>query len=407
MPELKVLIVGAGLGGLTLAQSLRSAGIDVQVFERDKSPWDRPQGYRLHLDADALNAVHEVLPPQLHALFEATSQRTEPFTTILDTGLSVVKRLPTGDEHDEGLWPVRHDKPTHANVDRATLRQILLTGLESILHFDKRVAEYESRDDRVILTFDDGATAEGHVLVGADGIRSAVRAQRAPYADTVDAGVQAIYGRVPIATGRALVPAETIGDIFTIATDERKVFLGLGSVNFPTPPDQAAETLAPTVKLKPQDDYVVCIVGGRHERFPQDRETLRAASSEALQRVAAEMLAAWPQQAASVVRHGDPSSFFFVDMYTSVPCSLGAPTNVTLLGDAIHAMTPTLGRGANLAMRDGALLGRALKSVASGVTDLAAALAAYEKDMLKYGFDVVRQAAKVGEQRMAQNPLPQ
>ena len=406
MPDLKVLIVGAGLGGLTLAQSLRGAGIAVQLFERDKSPWDRPQGYRLHLDADALNAVGEVLPPLLHALFEATAQRTEPFTTILDTGLAVVKRLPTADEHDERFWPGRHDMPTHANVDRATLRQILLTGLEDVLHFDRRMTSYASGEDGVVLHFDNGETVEGHVLVGADGIRSAVRAQRASHAETVDAGVQAIYGRVPIATGRALVPPETIEDIFTIASDERKVFLGLGSVNFPTPPDRAAATLAPDVKLAPRDDYIVCIVGGRHERFTQDRETLKTASSEVLQRVAADMLASWPERAAAVVQNGDPTSFFFVDMYTSVPCWLGAPNNVTLLGDAIHAMTPTLGRGANLAMRDGALLGRALKSVAAGEHKLSAALAAYEKDMLEYGFDVVRQAAKVGEQRMAQNPLP-
>jgi 2-polyprenyl-6-methoxyphenol hydroxylase-like FAD-dependent oxidoreductase len=46
-------------------------------------------------------------------------------------------------------------------------------------------------EGRVIAYFGDASTAEGHVLVGADGIRSAGRAQRAPYADTVDAGVQA------------------------------------------------------------------------------------------------------------------------------------------------------------------------------------------------------------------------
>ena len=73
MSELKVLIVGAGLGGLTLAQSLRGNGIDVELFERDASPWDRPQGYRLHLDGDAINAAREVLPPELRAVFEATS----------------------------------------------------------------------------------------------------------------------------------------------------------------------------------------------------------------------------------------------------------------------------------------------------------------------------------------------
>ena len=49
MSKLKVIIVGAGLGGLCLAQALRRLDIEVEVFERDKTPWDRPQGYRLHL----------------------------------------------------------------------------------------------------------------------------------------------------------------------------------------------------------------------------------------------------------------------------------------------------------------------------------------------------------------------
>ena len=49
MSTFKVLIIGAGLGGLCLAQSLRQANIDFEVFERDSSPWERPQGYRLHL----------------------------------------------------------------------------------------------------------------------------------------------------------------------------------------------------------------------------------------------------------------------------------------------------------------------------------------------------------------------
>jgi 2-polyprenyl-6-methoxyphenol hydroxylase-like FAD-dependent oxidoreductase len=92
-------------------------------------------------------------------------------------------------------------------------------------------------------------------------------------------------------------------------------------------------------------------------------------------------------------------------MYTSVPHSLLPPTNVTLLGDAIHAMTPTLGRGANLAMRDGALLGRALKSVVEQGVELAHALTSYEARTLDYGFSVVREAARIGEQRMEQNPL--
>jgi 2-polyprenyl-6-methoxyphenol hydroxylase-like FAD-dependent oxidoreductase len=57
-------------------------------------------------------------------------------------------------------------------------------------------------------------------------------------------------------------------------------------------------------------------------------------------------------------------------------------------------------------MRDGVLLGRALRRVVKGESPLDDALAAYETEMLDYGFAVVREAAEIGRQRMAQNPLP-
>ena len=407
MPEAQkilLLLAGGGLGGLVLAQSLRRAGIAVRLFERDSSPWDRPQGYRLHLDADAIGALGQVLPPPLYATFEATAQWTAPYTTILNTDLSVVKRLPTQDDVGD-VWPTRQGAAAHCNVDRATLRQILLAGLDDAIEYGKKLVQYETRPDRVIAHFEDGSTTEGTVLIGADGIRSVVRAQRAPHCETVDAGVLAIYGRIPIQRAESRVPPETLGDIFTIASDDRKVFLGLGSVRFPMPPDRAGEQFAATF-IKPQDDYVVCVVGGRREFVPRNHQPMKAATPADLQAVAAEMLSGWPAKASKLVRQGDPVSFFMVDMYTSVPCSLDAPTNVTLLGDAIHAMTPTLGRGANLAMRDAALLARALKTVAAGRMDLAAALIDYERELVTYGFEVVRKAARIGEQRMAQNPLP-
>jgi len=298
MANFKVLIVGAGLGGLTLAQSLRGSGIEVQIFERDRSPWDRPQGYRLHLDGDAINAAREVLPPALRAVFDSTSHHTKPFTTILKPDLSIVKRLLTDDDLGENVWPPHEGEPVHFNVDRATLRQILLSGMEDAVQYGKKLVRYEQHDDRVIAHFDDASTAEGDVLVGADGIRSAVRAQRAPHADTVDAGILAIYGRIPIKAAENLVPAETLEDIFTVASDERKVFLGLGSVRFPMPPDQAASRLAADTCIRPQDDYVVCIVGGRREFFPAD---LKTATGEELQRSAAQVLKSWPARALGVI----------------------------------------------------------------------------------------------------------
>ncbi|MCW6512739.1 FAD-dependent oxidoreductase [Lichenifustis flavocetrariae] len=218
--------------------------------------------------------MHEVLTPELWAVFNATTQWTAPFTTILNPDLSILKRLPTPDEHDAALWNGADRGPGHANVDRATLRQILLAGLEDVVEFEKRLDRYESRGSQVVVHFADGTTAGGDVLVGADGIRSAVRAQRAPECETVDAGLGAIYGRLPIAKGRDLLPPEALDDIFTIAWDERKVFLQLGSVLFPTPPDRAGRMLASGLQIQRRDDYIVLIVGGRHERFPLDRETM-------------------------------------------------------------------------------------------------------------------------------------
>ena len=407
MPQNKVLIIGAGLGGLCLAQTLRQAHIDVEIFERDASPWDRPQGYRLHLEADALNALREVLPPDLHRLFEATAMRTQPFTTILKTDLSVAKRIPSDDGQDAKYWPeFVSDEKIHCNVDRGTLREIALLGLEDCCHFNKQLTSYESTADGVIATFADGTIANGHVLIGADGIHSAVRPQRAPHLNTMDAGVQAIYGRVPYELAEKLLPPEALEDIFSIVIDERKLFLGTGAVRFPTKPDVAAKEILRSATLEPRDNYAVCIVGGRHELFPQSHAELRSATPRELQAVAVKMLEGWPEKARDFVSDGDSESFFIVGMSTSVPGMLDSPSNVTLLGDAVHAMTPTLGRGANLAMRDAALLGRQLKTVATGEKPLAEALEIYEEELLRYGFEVVRESVAMGQQRMGQNPLP-
>ena len=178
-------------------------------------------------------------------------------------------------------------------------------------------------------------------------------------------------------------------------------------MKFPSAPDVAAQQLTPPVTLKSQEDYAVCIVGGRHELFSKSADKLRDAAPKELQTLAVDMLAAWPQVTRDLVASGDSNSFFIVNMSTSVPGELDAPSNVTLLGDAIHAMTPTLGRGANLAMRDAALLGRQLRHFAAGEESLQNALTFYEEELTRYGWDVVRESVEMGQQRMGQNPLPE
>lgn len=169
MANLRVLVSGAGLGGLCLAQALRRAGVDVEVFERDHSPWDRPQGYRLHMDSDGVGALADALPPALFALFEATAMRAEPFTTLLDTDLAVRQRVRDevrGEDDPARVTRTGH----HVNVNRATVRQILLAGLDGVVHFSAALTGYESDETGVTAHFADGSSARGDLLVGADGI---------------------------------------------------------------------------------------------------------------------------------------------------------------------------------------------------------------------------------------------
>ncbi|MGB8962299.1 MAG: NAD(P)-binding protein [Pseudonocardiaceae bacterium] len=71
--QLHVIVVGGGIGGLCLAQGLRRAGVSVAVYERDASPTDRLEGYRIHLNPAGSRALKACLPPPVWDCFVATA----------------------------------------------------------------------------------------------------------------------------------------------------------------------------------------------------------------------------------------------------------------------------------------------------------------------------------------------
>jgi salicylate hydroxylase len=84
-----------------------------------------------------------------------------------------------------------------------------------------------------------------------------------------------------------------------------------------------------------------------------------------------------------------------------VPVDAWKPTNITLLGDAIHSMIPMRGIGANTALRDARLLSQAL----TGAGDIVESIGRYEAQMREYGFAAVRDSLQAARQFVSENPL--
>src|SRR5215468_4612642 len=86
--RLEVIIIGAGTGGLCLAQGLVADNVAVRVFERDRSPADRLQGYRLGINAAGSRALRSCLPDALFKKFVASSAKPSRAVSFLDHRLN-------------------------------------------------------------------------------------------------------------------------------------------------------------------------------------------------------------------------------------------------------------------------------------------------------------------------------
>jgi hypothetical protein len=148
----RVLIIGAGTGGLALAHGLVRTGIDVQVFERDALRTEGLHGYRVGIDPDGSRALHALLPPDLYDTFVATCARAPRWFNMITEQLKEVLALEIPVQDD----PVESEK----SVSRMTLRQVLMTGLEDVITFGKEFTSFEQRaDGRVTAHFADGSSA--------------------------------------------------------------------------------------------------------------------------------------------------------------------------------------------------------------------------------------------------------
>ncbi|MEA5362590.1 NAD(P)/FAD-dependent oxidoreductase [Amycolatopsis sp., V23-08] len=358
---MRVSVVGAGLGGLALAQGLRGAGIEAEVFERDPGITARFQGYRLVLNPTGFRAVRECLPVRWHALLDEIVMDASAEQLILDPQLTEIGRLGAG--------------RTGTVVDRQVLRHLLLTGLT--VHTGAALTGYDVLADGTVQSrFAGRDPARADLLVGADGVNSAVRGVLSPRTFPTDTGVRFVIGRTPLTDEFASLDraygSKITGD---------GVSLLLGAMRFRTPPKEAAERLAPEVSLPDIGDYV------RWAMILPPNGSLESLSA---QDAVLSRMDGWHPELRALVEQADPDNSTLLSIRVVEPGQRWAAGPVTLLGDAIHATSPTGGNGANTALRDADLLRRCLVKADEGRQDLLDAIDDYERQMFEYGTEAVR-----------------
>ena len=170
-----VLISGAGLGGLLLAQSLRSHHIPFKLYERDTDGSCRSQGYRIRISVDGLTALEQVLDPAHYARFRAgcTDLGAGKIEAIDALTMQAKPLAQPGSQGGDRVGPPGGGDVV--GVDRAFLRKTLFEGIEEMTVFGAQVVGYTLQEDGVAARFADGTTSPvGCLLVGADGVRSAI-----------------------------------------------------------------------------------------------------------------------------------------------------------------------------------------------------------------------------------------
>ncbi|WP_042441633.1 FAD-dependent oxidoreductase [Streptacidiphilus jiangxiensis] len=391
--ELRVAVAGAGLGGLCLAQGLRRIGIEVDVYERDTGPDIRPQGYRLHLDARAGLALERCLPPRLFELFQATCGQPSRRFTVLSRRLRVLHEV-TGDSGQDPYAP----GTLSTSVHRRTLRELLCAGLADRIHHGRAVTGYAIDGQGVQVRFADGDTARADLLVGADGVHSTVRRQLLPHAVVEDTGGRCLYGRTLLTDRtRALLPAALL-EGFT-AFVGGGVGLATGLVRLREQPPAAAARLAPEIRLSPAPDYLMWAVTARARDLGAAESELEKADPAALHALACRAVRTFHADLRELVAAAEVEQTFLAVIRSAERVPAWPPGRVTLLGDAIHAMSPARGSGANTALQDAALLCRALAERRDdSPAALVGAVGAYEERMRDYGFAAVA-ASREAEKR--------
>jgi salicylate hydroxylase len=323
--QISVGVVGGGIGGMAATLSLLRAGFDVHVYERAGAVSEVGAGIQVSPNASrvlhGLGLADELARMGVRPL--AFHQRR------WDDGRTLL-RAPLGDVMVETFgFP-------HYQMHRADLLSALVGALPpERLHVGHRLTAFADDGDRVEATFENGNAIEVDLLVGADGIHSAVRA--------------ALFGpQDPAFTGcaayRGLVPAERLRHLDLEVTAQLWMGPGAHFIHYYV----QQQRLVNFVAVVEQDDWT------------RESWTDRGEIADALA-----AFEGWHPQLHEILRAVDET--FIWALFDRPPLPRWSAGRVTLLGDASHPMLPFMAQGAAQALEDGATLTACLTNGASDV----------------------------------------
>ena len=330
---MKVLIVGAGIGGLTAALAALRRGLDVEVYEQ--APALKEVGAGLQLSANGTRVLYEL----------GVGERLKALSCEVEG--KEIRLWNTGEAwkaFDLGKVSLERYGYPYFTVYRPDLLEVLVSAIgRERIHLGSKCVGFTQDEHVVALELDGGGTVSGDCLIGADGVHSRVR--------------QILFGRdQPQFTGivvwRGIVPMEHLPDHMRRMVGSNWVGPGAHVVHYPL---RAGKVM----------NFV-----GALERSDWQVESWSARGTT--EELAADFKG-WHDDIQALIRN-IPMPYKWALM-TRPPMSRWTVGRVTLLGDACHSMVPFLAQGAVMAIEDGFILARAL----SASQDLPAGLLKYEE----------------------------
>ncbi len=354
MHDLKIIIIGAGIGGLAAGIGLKQAGFEVEIYDRVKEL--RPVGAGISLWSNGVKVLNRLGLGQ-------------PMAQIGGRMDKMQYRWKTGDLlNDIDLFPLIEQVGQRPYpVARADLQNMLIEHFPGEIQLDHKCIGVEQDEAGVTATFENGHQAKGDLLVAADGVRSILREY------VLNKTVEPQYrgyvnwnGLVPISPD--LAPPNTW--VVYVGEHKRASMMPVGGDRF----------------------YFFFDV-------PMAKGTV--ANPDRYQAELREHFSGWAEPVQSLIDRINPEQMARPEIHDMGPLPQMVRGKVALLGDAAHTTCPDLGQGGCQALEDGLILTQYLTTTNISIEY---ALMRYERDRLDRANPVVEKARQRAEMIHGKDP---